>query len=77
MNTLFLQPEAKRAAVELLIKIRQGKYKLSEIEGMGMELQADTYAVQQTSPLPDAVNHDAVTQLITGVYLDFWNSNKP
>lgn len=62
--------------VELLVAIRQGKYKLSEIEGMGKDLQAETFAAQQKSPLPDAVNHEAVTQLITGVYLDFWNSQK-
>jgi hypothetical protein len=62
--------------VELLVAIRHGKYKLSEIEGMGKELQAETYSAQQKSPLPDAVNYEAVTRLITGVYLDFWNSQK-
>jgi hypothetical protein len=62
--------------VELLVAIRNGKYKLSEIEATGKELQAETYAAQQKSPLPNAANHEAVTQLITGVYLDFWNSQK-
>ncbi len=60
--------------LELLLAIRLGKYKLSEIEGMGKELQAETCSAQQKSPLPDAVYHEAVTQLITGVYLDFWYS---
>jgi hypothetical protein len=62
--------------VELLVAIRNGKYKLSEIEATGKELQAETYAAQQKSPLPNAAIHEAVTQLITGVYLDFWNSQK-
>jgi len=62
--------------VSLLVEIRRGKYKLSEIEAMGKELQAETYSAQQKSPLPHAVNHEAVTQLITAVYLDFWNSKK-
>ncbi len=62
--------------VELLVAIRRGKCKLSEIETMGKELRAETYSAQQKSPLPDSVNHQAVTQLITGVYLDFWNSKK-
>jgi uncharacterized protein len=62
--------------VELLVAIRQGNYKLSEVERMGKELQAETYAAQQQSPLPDAVNYQAVTRLITGVYLDFWRSQK-
>jgi RNA repair pathway DNA polymerase beta family len=60
--------------VELLVAIRRGKYKLSEIEAMEKELQAETYSAQKTSPLPDAVNQEAVTKLITEVYLDFWNS---
>jgi uncharacterized protein len=62
--------------VELLVAIRHGKYKLSEIEGMGTELQAGTLSAQQKSPLPDSVNQEALTQLITGVYLDFWNFKK-
>jgi hypothetical protein len=62
--------------VSLLLEIRRAKYKLSEIEAMGKELQAETYSAQQKSPLPHAVNHEAVTQLITAVNLDFWNSKK-
>jgi uncharacterized protein len=60
--------------VELLVAIRRGKYKLSEIEAMGKELQAETYSAQLKSPLPDAVNQEAVTRLVTGAYLDFWIS---
>lgn len=62
--------------VDLLIDIRKGKYKLSEIEAMGEELQVAAYAAQKKSPLPEGVDLGAVTKLITGVYLDFWESSK-
>jgi uncharacterized protein len=58
--------------VDLLIAIRLGKYKLSEIEEMGKELQAESYSAQKSSPLPDAVDHHAVSRLITEVYIGFW-----
>jgi hypothetical protein len=87
MHVIRLDLEAKQSMgggkitppdpqVELLIAIRRGNYKLSEVERMGRELQAETYAAQQQSPLPDAVNYQALTRLITGVYLDFWRSQK-
>jgi len=62
--------------LELPVAVRRGKYQLSESAGRGKEPQAETYSEQQQSPLPDAANYEAVTQLITGVYLDFWNSQK-
>jgi predicted nucleotidyltransferase len=62
--------------VDLLVAIRQGKYLLSEIEEMGRGLQAETLSAQVKSPLPDGVNQKAVTMLITGVYLDFWETNR-
>jgi len=60
--------------VNLLVDIRIGKYKLSEVEAMGKQLQIETYSAQNNSPLPDKVDLEAVTKLITGVYLDFWRS---
>ena len=41
--------------VDLLIAIRQGNYRLSEIEDMGKELQTQSYPAQTNSPLPDTV----------------------
>lgn len=58
--------------VDLLIAIREGKYKLSEIEDMGRQLHAEALAAQEKSPLPERVDLQAVTHLITGVYMDFW-----
>src|SRR5579864_390063 len=60
--------------VDLLIAIRQGKYKQFEIEEMGKQLRAEAMIAQEKSPLPDIVNHDAVSKLIAGVYIEFWNS---
>ncbi len=61
--------------VDMLVAIRQGKYKLHEIEDMGKQLQAEATAAQETSPLPQKVDLQAVTKLITGVYLDFWRTS--
>jgi uncharacterized protein len=60
--------------VDLLIAIREGKYKRSEVEQMGRELQADALEAQQRSPLPDRVDLSAVSKLITDVYMEFWTS---
>ena len=60
--------------VDLLISIRQGKYARSEIEDMGRQLEKEALAAQERSPLPARVDLPAVSDLITGVYLDFWRS---
>lgn len=62
--------------VDLLIAIRLGKYKRSEIEEMGKELQAEAYSAQKRSPLPDAVDHETISRLITAVYVGFWGTQK-
>jgi len=41
--------------VDLLIAIRQGNHRLSEIEDTGKELQTQSYQAQTNSPLPDTV----------------------
>jgi len=58
--------------VEMLVAIRGGKYKLSEIEEMGKQLHAEAFAAQEKSLLPESVNPDAVSKLITDIYMDFW-----
>jgi uncharacterized protein len=60
--------------VDLLIAIRQGKYRLLEIEEMGKQMEAEAMAAQQKSILPEAVQLDAISSLITEVYLAFWNA---
>jgi hypothetical protein len=41
---------------------------------MGSELQKAAYAAQENSPLPESVDLDGISKLITGVYLDFWGA---
>jgi predicted nucleotidyltransferase len=62
--------------VDLLIAIREGKYKRSEVEEMGKQLEAESLAAMENSHLPERVDLDAVTKLITGVYLDFWKATE-
>jgi uncharacterized protein len=62
--------------VDLLIAIRNGKYRRSEIEEMGKQLQTDAAAAQARSPLPDSVDLQRVSELITEIYLDFWNASR-
>jgi uncharacterized protein len=60
--------------VDLLIAIRNGKYKRSEIEEIGKQLKTDAIEAQAKSPLPDSVDLAGVSELITQTYLDFWNA---
>jgi hypothetical protein len=62
--------------VDLLIAIRQGNHRLSEIENTGKELQTQSYQAQTNSPLPDTVDYEAIPRRITSVYLDFWTRIK-
>jgi hypothetical protein len=41
---------------------------------MGKQMEAEAMAAQQKSTLPEAVQLDAVSSLITEVYLAFWNA---
>ena len=58
--------------VDLLIAIREGKYKRSEVEELGRQLQWEALAAQERSHLPDKVDLHAVSDLITRTYMDFW-----
>jgi uncharacterized protein len=60
--------------VDLLIAIRQGEHTLLEIEEMGKRMKAEALAAQEKSTLPEAVNLNAITNLITEVYRGFWNA---
>jgi uncharacterized protein len=58
--------------VDLLIAIREGKYKRLEVEQMGKQLEAEAMEAMESSHLPERVDLNAVTKLITGVYTNFW-----
>jgi hypothetical protein len=55
-----------------LIEIRKGKYSLGEIKELGAQLEAEALATQATSPLPDSVDRDAISQLMADTHLRFW-----
>lgn len=59
-----------------LIEIRKGKYSLSEIREMGAQLESEALAAQATSPLPDAVDRDAISSRLAETHLQFWNGNR-
>jgi uncharacterized protein len=55
-----------------LIDIRTGKYSLSDIKALGKQLEAEALAAQATSPLPDAVDRDAISKLLADTHVRFW-----
>jgi len=58
---------------DLLIDIRLGKYKLSEIREMAETLEAEALAARENSPLPESIDREAVSNLITYIQLQFWD----
>ena len=60
--------------VDLLVAIRRGQYRLPELEEMGKVLQAEALAAQQRSPLPEDVNLDSISKLVTQTYMEFWTT---
>ena len=57
---------------EELIEIRKGKYKLREIQEIGAQLEAEALAAQKISPLPDRLDREAISRLLSDVHLQFW-----
>ena len=58
-----------------LIEIRKGKYSLTEIQELGRQLEIEALAAQAGSPLPDRVDRDAISNLLTDVQLQLWNES--
>jgi uncharacterized protein len=59
---------------EELIEIRLGKYTLAEIQELRLQLESEARAAQATSPLPDAVDRDAINRLLADTHVRFWSS---
>lgn len=57
-----------------LIAIRKGKHSLAEIQELGRELESEALAAQASSPLPDKVDRDGISRLLTDVHLQFWTA---
>jgi hypothetical protein len=60
--------------VDLLVAIRQGGYRLSQIEEMGKQLEAEALRAQEKSALPEVVDLSAISNLITQTYMGFWTA---
>jgi predicted nucleotidyltransferase len=60
-----------------LIEIRKGKYSLTEIQELGRQLEIEALAAQTSSPLPDRVDREAISNLLTDVQLQLWNEPSP
>lgn len=58
---------------DLLIDIRLGKYKLSEIREMAETLEAEALAAREKSPLPESIDREAISNLITYAQIQFWD----
>lgn len=57
---------------EDLIRIRQGAYTLGEIRDWSKTLESEALAARDKSYLPEEVNREAISYLLTGIYLQFW-----
>jgi predicted nucleotidyltransferase len=66
-----------RPEAELLIDIRKGKFKLFELEEMNKQLEAEALAAKEKSSLPDKVDRDVISQLVSQTYLDYWAARQP
>jgi uncharacterized protein len=58
-----------------LIEIRNGKYKLHEIQAWARQLEDETVRASDSGPLPGRVDRDTVSMLISTVYRKFWNND--
>ena len=56
---------------DFLIDIRLGKYKLSEIREMAKTLEAEALAARDRSPLPEHIDRERISELITYSQLQF------
>jgi predicted nucleotidyltransferase len=59
----------------ILIAIRSGKYELSFIKEMADVLFADLERAARESTLPDNVDTEKISDLLTKVYVDFWEDH--
>jgi hypothetical protein len=57
---------------EELVAIGNGKYSLSEFKELFLQLQSDAVAAQAISPLPDAVDRHAISELLAEAHLNSW-----
>lgn len=60
----------------VLIDIRRGKYKLSELLDIANEFEEQAIAAEKESSLPAHVDRKALSELLADVYTEEWGYNK-
>jgi uncharacterized protein len=58
---------------EMLIDIRKGKWAMSDFLAYAKQLEAEALAAQATSPLPDQVDRNKISALVSRAYREHWN----
>lgn len=61
-----------RPEKDLLINIRLGKYKLSELEALNTALEMEALEAKEKSSLPEAVSRDEISKIVSSAYLEYW-----
>jgi hypothetical protein len=57
---------------DLLIQVRQGQFTMEQFSQMADDLRRDAEQATLNSPLPDAVDPQAISALVARVHLDYW-----
>lgn len=57
---------------DTLVDIRKGKYKLTEFQAWGSQLEAEVKEAQLKSPLPEKVDRKTISDLVAGAHLEHW-----
>jgi hypothetical protein len=60
--------------VDLLSMVRKGVFTQTQIERMYLELEAEVFETEKHSELPPTVDRQAISRLVSDVYLEHWNA---
>jgi predicted nucleotidyltransferase len=62
-----------RPEKDLLIDIRKGEWALEQVLAKAQRVTKEVEEAVATSPLPEMVDHGAISQLVAHVHLQFWH----
>jgi hypothetical protein len=61
---------------EELAAIGSGKYSLRKVKAMFLQRQSEALAAEAKSPLPEAVDHEAINELLAEAYQTSWRTSQ-
>jgi len=61
---------------DVLIQVRQGHFTMDQFNQMADDLRREAEQATLDSPLPDAVDPEAISSLIAQVHLSYWGAGK-